>query len=382
MVNISSLIANVVCGTICLILGIVLLTFRTMPSSAAPSYRFAKRMLAYCAFSGVIIDIAVTLLTIHGLDFSLLKFFFIPLMYYLQIYMMTFALLVFVHSRKVTKFRMMIYPMPMIVIVAIYALMAVTDGHLESADAYVAFNGQTATMTVRAVMYVLMAVELLISLYTITKALLRYRRKVDNFFTGSTEITANQFSVVVTFFWGYSLLAAVGSLITDATLNIVLMGATILIFIAASIFFLNMQNVFANVKTAMDIVPDEDSDPSSMESDESGAPSMDAIVSAWVRLPSKPYLKESITLKSVAETMGVSPRLLSDFLNNIYEKNFNSWINSLRIEEVKRQMQEDPLRSITELAEYAGFTDASAMSRVFKRFVGLSPSAYRNTLRK
>lgn len=380
MVNIISLIANVAAGTICLILGIVLLSFRTMPSPAATGYRFAKRMLAYCAFSGVVIDVAVTLLTINGLSFSLLKSFFIPLMFYVQIYMMTFALLMFVHSRKVTRMRMFIYPLPMVVIAAVYVLMAVTDGHMDSADAYTAFDTGSAATAVRIVMYSLILIEVVYSLYMITVALLRYRNKVENYFTGGNEVSANQFSIAVTFFWGYSILAGIGSWITNDTMNLILMIANMLILIGAAIYFLNMQSVFIRVKTAMDVVPEQDEPVE--EENQSSSPSMDDIVTTWMRMPSKPFLKEGITLSTVADTMGVSPRLLSDFLNNVYEKNFNAWINSLRIEEIKREMRENPLRSVTELAEYAGFTDAPAMSKVFKRYVGLTPTAYRNTLRK
>ena len=105
--------------------------------------------------------------------------------------------------------------------------------------------------------------------------------------------------------------------------------------------------------------------------------SIDSIVTDWKKRSVKQYLKEGITLADVAKSMGVSPRLLSDFLNNVYDMNFNSWINSLRINDVQAKMLAEPKLTLAELADYSGFTDASALSKAFKKVTGLTPSAYR-----
>ena len=108
--------------------------------------------------------------------------------------------------------------------------------------------------------------------------------------------------------------------------------------------------------------------------------SMDAVIQEWIDLPSKPYLRESITLAVAARQMNIHPRLLSSFINNIYHMNFNSWINSLRIDEVKRLINANPQQTLLTVALKTGFTDASAMSRVFKKFEGVSPSEYRKRI--
>ena len=104
------------------------------------------------------------------------------------------------------------------------------------------------------------------------------------------------------------------------------------------------------------------------------------IVGVWSKRDDKPYLKDGITLGSAASQMGISPRFLSSYINDIYEVNFNTWINMLRIEFVKSELKNGSSLSMSELALKAGFSDLPAMSRIFKRLEGETPSQFRNKL--
>ncbi|MGL4805438.1 MAG: helix-turn-helix domain-containing protein, partial [Bacteroidales bacterium] len=83
-----------------------------------------------------------------------------------------------------------------------------------------------------------------------------------------------------------------------------------------------------------------------------------------------------------AESLNVNPRLLSEYLNNMLGVNFNTWINSLRIEEVKSIINNKEEESLTEIAYKTGFSDLAAMSKIFKRLQGETPTAYRNRIHK
>ncbi len=100
----------------------------------------------------------------------------------------------------------------------------------------------------------------------------------------------------------------------------------------------------------------------------------------WTTREDKPFMNEGVTLVNTAESMQVHPRLLSGYLNSVYRVNFNTWINQLRVEELKRLLVEQPDRTLNDLSHDAGFTDSSAMSKVFKRITGELPSHYRNRL--
>lgn len=107
--------------------------------------------------------------------------------------------------------------------------------------------------------------------------------------------------------------------------------------------------------------------------------SIDAIVTEWTRREDKPYLKESITSMQVAEQMGLNTRLLSNYLNSVKGRNFNAWINYLKVEETKLMLLADRSVSLSEIAFKMGFTDLASMSKIFKSIEGMPPSVYRQT---
>ena len=107
------------------------------------------------------------------------------------------------------------------------------------------------------------------------------------------------------------------------------------------------------------------------------SPQVEKAIENWCRRDDKPFMRTSFTLKDTARDMGVGARLLSDFLNTVYGCNFNRWINLLRIDEVKRLMETQPHLTMADLSQKAGFTDASAMAKIFKRIVGETPSLYK-----
>lgn len=97
----------------------------------------------------------------------------------------------------------------------------------------------------------------------------------------------------------------------------------------------------------------------------------------WETNEKHPYLSESLTINKVANDIGISNRQLSEYLNNMLGVNFNTYINQLRIDYIKKMLTDNPKLTIAELAFSAGFTDASALAKVFKRFTGTTPSKYR-----
>lgn len=97
----------------------------------------------------------------------------------------------------------------------------------------------------------------------------------------------------------------------------------------------------------------------------------------WLADPHKPFLRQGITVNDVAEQTGVPAKILSTYLNKTLELNFNQWINTHRLKEVKVLLLSTD-RTLDDIAADCGFTDRSAMSRIFKQAEGLSPTEFRN----
>ncbi len=96
----------------------------------------------------------------------------------------------------------------------------------------------------------------------------------------------------------------------------------------------------------------------------------------------KAFASEEISLKNVAEELGITPHQLSELINKKFRKNFNSYINDFRIEEAKKMLEDEPDRSITSIAIAVGFNTNTAFSAVFSKSEGISPKQYRQRLKQ
>lgn len=91
------------------------------------------------------------------------------------------------------------------------------------------------------------------------------------------------------------------------------------------------------------------------------------------------HFAEKLTLQEVADACYVSQWHLSKLLNRHTEKSFYDILNSLRVEQAKRLL-EDPRLKIAEIGEMVGYTDTAHFARVFRKLTGMSANMYRNSL--
>lgn len=86
---------------------------------------------------------------------------------------------------------------------------------------------------------------------------------------------------------------------------------------------------------------------------------------------------EPLTLEYIAGAVGVHPVYLARVFRQRHQCTVGEYIRRLRIEYACQQLaaSDTPL---TDIALAAGFADPSHFSKVFRRFVGLSPAAFRS----
>ena len=89
------------------------------------------------------------------------------------------------------------------------------------------------------------------------------------------------------------------------------------------------------------------------------------------------YLDNDITLAELAQGLGTSPQLLSQYLNDVLGLSFFDYVNGLRVAEVQERMRVDKGATVFALALAAGFNSKSTFNAAFKKVTGLAPSAWR-----
>ncbi|AZA51757.1 AraC family transcriptional regulator [Chryseobacterium sp. G0201] len=91
------------------------------------------------------------------------------------------------------------------------------------------------------------------------------------------------------------------------------------------------------------------------------------------------YLNKNMSLSMLSAQMGVNTKYLSEVINNTKGKNFNGYINELRINHIAHLLKTDSTYlnyKVSYLAEFSGFSSHSAFTTVFKSVTGMSPNVY------
>ncbi|WP_312393702.1 helix-turn-helix domain-containing protein [Chryseobacterium sp.] len=91
------------------------------------------------------------------------------------------------------------------------------------------------------------------------------------------------------------------------------------------------------------------------------------------------FLNKNMSLSTLSAQMEVNTKYLSEVINNHKGKNFNGYINELRINHIAHLLKSNPSYlnyKVSYLAEISGFSSHSAFTTVFKSVTGMSPNVY------
>lgn len=98
---------------------------------------------------------------------------------------------------------------------------------------------------------------------------------------------------------------------------------------------------------------------------------------------SKPFTNPNLTLNELANKIKIQPHILSKVINQGFHKNFFDFINTYRIKEFKKRMEDTRYKNHTliSVAYDVGFNSKTAFNRSFKKITNQTPSEfYQNSL--
>ena len=418
--NLLDFSIHLVCSTICVVISIFMFVIH-IKQERERSFVKVRRYLAYSILIDSITYFMSAVFISMGVDSLILKKFFVHAAFYFQMYLMTFALIELLFSHEVTKRKKQLMPLPVLILSALYfAGYIAYSGNNFSIVSYICFLETTAAHTISRILVYVTAAEIIVCMFWLVKASIGYRKGIGNYFSGSQAIGGSRLPYIIHGFIAYVFFQVMGNFAINRTVDLFLISLATLTVFVLTLTILNKKTTYVEMSPAFekDLLEFDDTPSEEMiehatcqlapeiagaeESENQDIVNVNAdeahdvkdlhnsidrrriedLIHSWAERPEKPYLAEGLTLSKTAEEIGISPRFLSGFLNDIYEMNFNAWINSLRIEEVKRLIDAGTGKSMTDLAVMAGFTDLSAMSRIFKRITGITPSMYRSESQK
>ena len=216
----------------------------------------------------------------------------------------------------------------------------------------------------------------------------QYRKYINNYFSATEEISFNWLRnlllvviIGITVNWGFKIADQFISMTYISYWNAHLAIATM-------IYFISIQGFIATHKIPQKLSFEPEAyaqvDKESKTTEKESVPELQK----WKKKIEKimkeqqPYLNPNLSLTDLAQQLSTNTSILSKVINTGFQQNFNDFINSHRVQMMQQKLQASENRqfTLTSLAYDCGFNSKATFNRAFKKFVGLSPKEYLNSL--
>ncbi len=88
------------------------------------------------------------------------------------------------------------------------------------------------------------------------------------------------------------------------------------------------------------------------------------------------HYTQDITLENVSDMVGLTPQYFSSYFKDEMDITFTEYVTKLRIEKAKEIIRNSQM-SIQEVCYYVGYHDPNYFSRIFRKYVGCTPTRYK-----
>ncbi|GAA6139175.1 hypothetical protein NBRC116583_29220 [Arenicella sp. 4NH20-0111] len=92
----------------------------------------------------------------------------------------------------------------------------------------------------------------------------------------------------------------------------------------------------------------------------------------------KIYQRASLSLRELCEYVDVGPHALSQVINESEYGNFYDMINRRRVQLASELLMAKPETTVLDIAFECGFSSKSSFNSAFKKYMDVTPSAFRN----
>lgn len=358
---------------VCAILGIVLLFTKTPQNPDNHNYIIAKRVIAVAVFL-VAIGVAANLIIgdFNESNSRVERLNLITLIIFnVQIGVLTFTLMALYNSQLVSRKNIYTLFIPFSALLVAYAIAFMIDGDvlIFSHEAYFALLAQKPALMIRTLLLIWALISMGICICWFYKAQQEFNKAIDNYFDGSKVLHTQWVSHIFYIALSLSGLTIVSYIVTIPYWDAYAITGITLLFTIITIQFLNYPHILATISSAIEYAPETAISAIQRKS-------LEEKLNTWKNLPSKPYTRSGITVSDLADDIKDNKRAISSYLNSTCNTNFNTWINTLRIDEAMRLIEEDRLL-LYEIAEHTGFSDLAKLSNCMKKYTGECPSEYR-----
>jgi len=362
------LMVNTALITECVIMSIVFLTLPFPANKGLDKYRNSLKFLAgaylimsFIKIIVVIYDIAmVDIISIEGLTISCL-----------QAPLFTFTIITLINPNLITKRYLLTQLAPVPALLIVYVLVAIRWGNPELINlgemCKLWIHPAIIVREIYTAYYIFILVRLTI---IFNREVRKYEKEIDNYYAENYRL----YLPGVKYSFYAALTVGIGALISCFMFSelwvLIFTISYGLFYIAFGIYYIQYPQTFIYIQRALN--PQKESISEPVKTKRLNWKDMKHEI-----ISTKYYLRTGVNIEEMSQYLKIGRTTLSTFINNEEAMNFNMWINSLRIEEAKKNLIEFPEYNLAQIAEMTGYSESSNFSRQFKNITKVSPSVWR-----
>ena len=358
------------------------------PLSNNKSYIKGKNLIATSILMEGFVHLLMFITILLGYDYQNMYEFVIPTIFFVQVIVIYAGLQTFLYSKVNVSYRLGVYmTLPIVVIALIHyaiffipSLHALVDGDNLTAS-YDAYLKCATSRVLDALLTAYVVIITSIGVYFLVVSKVRFLSHIRQYHDGEECSKCMWIHTLVWSLIVFYVLCCITILVTTPEFNVTSLWIQFVLSIIITISTLNIQEIYLHLGKAFGNA-DTNGETQQIEAADNGDDPISVIIDRWVNRGDRPYLAKGLTVNQVAEQMCLNKRLLSQYLNNVLNQNFNAWLNDLKVKEVKRIIEEEPSQNFNTIANRVGFNDAPSMTKIFKSVCGMTPIMYRNSLEK
>ncbi len=266
--------------------------------------------------------------------------------------------------------------------VVIYVYDAMQPGFNDTQNGYLKINLDEAI--VLPMLSLIDFAQMLLYLAFTFQLFYNYRNKIKQYFSNTYRLELNwilSFLIVFSAIFLYAAIQSfIGSLVTDLSyaqrwwLNL---------FMALATIYVGIKGYFTDTTKLntldFSFTPNPESIPQIQEENIVSEEEVNQIRSLMEN--EKPYLNPDLNLSQLAKEAKMTRAQLSQVINGGFNKNFNDFVNSFRVNAFKEKLNQGKHEqlSLLGIAYDCGFNSKATFNRVFKKLTNTSPTEFLNS---
>lgn len=141
------------------------------------------------------------------------------------------------------------------------------------------------------------------------------------------------------------------------------------------------RGIDSKLQLARDIIPKENKNLVEIKDTQNDLITAQILVLKQYMIEKEPFLDPSLTIQQLSNQIDIPVRDLSILINHHMDQHFFDFVNEYRIQKAMGILK-DPLKrdlTVLEILYEVGFNSKSSFNTSFKKYTGLTPTAYRNS---